>query len=65
MAVKFIVVTTGISLKKTIAVDNIASVEPFAINGSKLTLKEVKGGNNVEITCIESFRLINKWLSES
>ena len=65
MAVKFIVVTTGFSLKKTISVDNIASVEHFGLTGSKITLKEVKNGNNVEITCLESVNVINNWLSQS
>lgn len=47
---KFITVDTAINGKVVIAIDNIASVKSWMGGGSLITLKEVKDGNNVEIT---------------
>jgi len=48
---KFITVNTPISGVVVIAIDNIASVKSWMGSGSIITLKEVKDGNNVEVTC--------------
>lgn len=45
---KFIDVPSAVG-NQIVAVDNIARVESWGGGGSKITLKEVKNGSNVEI----------------
>ena len=59
--VKFITVRTALG-DKTIAVDNIASVEAFGMGGSRIVLKEIKDGNSVEVICTSSVTTINNIL---
>ena len=59
MEAKFITVTVlGLGNLKAIAIDNIASMEPYIINCTRIVLKEIKDGNNVEVLCTESFEMI-------
>lgn len=60
---KFIVVDLGYAGRKTIAIDNIMSIEPFGMSGSQITLKEVKNGNNVVLHCMASMDRINSLIA--
>jgi len=41
--------------QKAVAVDNIASYEPYEDGHTRLVLKEVVNGSNVEVLCVEHY----------
>ena len=49
---------------QTVSIDNIARIENF-LGGSKVYLKEVKDGSNVEITCTASQQQVLVWISNA
>ena len=64
--VKFITVEMGLASPKTIAIDNIASVEPYGMTRSaQITLKEVKDGNNVVLITTTKYDFVVNALSQS
>ncbi len=50
-------------LQKAIAVDNIASYEPYETHHTRLVLKEVVNGSNVEVFCVEHYGMFEIKLS--
>lgn len=52
-APKFIFFTEGYG-KRTVSLDSISSVQPAGY-GSKVVLKEMKDGKNVEFICSENY----------
>jgi hypothetical protein len=64
--VKFITVEMGGAFPKTIAIDNIASVEPYGMNKTaQITLKEVKDGNNVILFTTANYDFVMNALRQS
>lgn len=66
MANQFITIRTlHNGLGKIISLDNIFSVEPYQLNYTRIVLKEMKGGENVEVLCSDHSDKIAALLHEA